>query len=69
MRSNLALIYLLPLSDAVRKQFFFLQDLSSSVLSQFRKYRPTGNLKFNYLGIFQSFKIAYFNGKIPFNFA
>jgi len=31
-----------------------LEDLFSSVLSQFRKYHPSGNLKFNYLGIFQS---------------
>jgi len=33
-----------------------LQDLFSSVLSQFKKYHPSGNIKFNYLGIFQSFK-------------
>jgi len=26
-------------------------------LSQFKKYRPSGNLKFNKLGIFQSLKI------------
>jgi len=31
-----------------------LEDLFSSVLSQFKKYHPSGNLKFNYLGIFQS---------------
>ena len=30
--------------------------LFSSVLSQFKKYHPPGNLKFNYLGIFQSLK-------------
>jgi len=34
-----------------------LGDLSSSVLSQFKKYHPSGNLKFNYLGIFQNFKL------------
>jgi len=28
------------------------QDLFSSVLSQFRKYQPSGNLKLNNLGIF-----------------
>jgi len=26
-------------------------------LSQFKKYHPPGNLKFNYLGIFQSLKL------------
>jgi len=40
-----------------------LQDLVSSVLSQFKKYHFSGNLKFNNFGIFQSFY-----GKIPFNF-
>jgi len=56
----------LPSSDAVRKK----EDLFSSVLSQFKKYHPSGNLKFNYLGIFQSLKFAYFNGeKNLFNFS
>jgi len=30
-----------------------LDDLYSSILSQFKKHHPSGNLKFNYLGIFQ----------------
>jgi len=48
------LTYLLP-SDAVRKQNKnILEHFFSSVLSQFRKYHPSGNLKFNYLGIFRS---------------
>jgi len=34
-----------------------LEDLFSSVLSQFKKYHPNGNMKFNYLGIFQSLKL------------
>jgi len=42
----------LPPSDAVRKQKFFLEDLSSSVLSHFEKYHPSGNLKFINLSIF-----------------
>jgi len=42
-----------------------LKDLFTSVFSQFKEYRPSGNLKFHYLSIFQSFKIAYFNGKNP----
>jgi len=34
-----------------------LEDLISSVLSQFKQYHPSGNLKYNYLGIFQSLKL------------
>jgi len=34
-----------------------LEDLLSSVSSQFKKYHPSGNLKFNYLDIFQSLKL------------
>jgi len=41
-----------------------LEDLFRSVLSQFKKYRPSGNLKFNYLGIFQSSKLRILMGKI-----
>jgi len=33
-----------------------LGDLFSSVSSEFKKYQPLGNPKFNNLGIFQSFK-------------
>jgi len=38
-----------------RKKYF--RALFSSVLSQCKKYHPSGNLKFNYLGIFQSLKL------------
>jgi len=34
-----------------------LKDLFSSVLPEFKKYHPSRNLKFNYLGILQSFKL------------
>jgi len=34
-----------------------LEDLFSSAFSQFKKYRPSGNLKFDNLGIFQSLKL------------
>jgi len=34
-----------------------LEDLFSSGLSQFQKYQPLGNLKFNNSGIFQSLKL------------
>jgi len=41
-----------------------LEDLFSSVLSQFKKYHPSGNLKFDNLGIFQSFKLRILAEKI-----
>jgi len=41
-----------------------LEDLFSSVLLQFKKYFSSGNLKFNYLGIFQSLKLRIFVEKI-----
>jgi len=41
-----------------------LEDLSSLVLSQFKKYQPPGNLKLNYLGIFQSLKLRISMDKI-----
>jgi len=47
----------LPPSDAVRKQKSISEDLFSLVLSQFKKYYSPGNLKFYYLGIFQSWKL------------
>jgi len=54
-----------PPSDAVRQQKKnILQDLFSSVLSQFNKYHPFGNLKFNNLGIFQNLKLRILMGKI-----
>jgi len=39
----------LPPIEAVRKQEKKLGDLFGSVLSQFQKYHPSGNLKFNNL--------------------
>jgi len=36
-----------------------IEDLFSSVSSQFKKYHPSGNLKFNYLGIFQSLRFRF----------
>jgi len=41
-----------------------LEDLFSSVLSQFKKYHPSGNLKFNYLGISQSLNLRILMEKI-----
>jgi len=54
----------LPPSDAVRKQKNKLEDLFSSILSQFKKYHPSGNLKSKNLGIFQSLKLRNLMGKI-----
>jgi len=45
-------------------QTFILEDLFGSVLSQFKKYYPSGNMKFNNLGIFQSFKLRILIEKI-----
>jgi len=41
-----------------------LEDLFSAVLSQFKKYHPSGNLKFDYLGIFLSLKLRILLEKI-----
>jgi len=41
-----------------------LEDLFSSVLSQFKKYHPSRKLKFNNLGIFQSLKLRILAEKI-----
>jgi len=42
-----------------------LEDLFSSVLSKFlKKYHPSGNLKINNLGIFQSLKFRILMEKI-----
>jgi len=42
-----------------------LEDLFSSVLLQSKKYDPSGNLKFNNLGISQSLKLRISAEKIP----
>jgi len=47
---------------------FILEDLFSSVLAQFEKYHPSGNLNFIDLGIFQSLKFRTFKRKNPSNF-
>jgi len=49
----------MPLGN--RKKMF--RDLFSAVLSQFKKYHPSENLKFNNLGIFQSLQLH--NGENP----
>jgi len=43
---------------------FMLEDLFSSVLPQFEKCYPSGNLKFNYLGISESLKLRILMEKI-----
>jgi len=54
----------LPPSDSETKKKINLEDLFSSVFSKFKKYHPSGNLKFNNLGIFQSLKLRNLMGKI-----
>jgi len=41
-----------------------LDDLFSSVLSQFKKYHPSGNMKFNNFDVFQSLKLRNLMGEI-----
>jgi len=41
-----------------------LEDFFSSVLSNCKKYHPSGNLKFNNLGILQSLKLRNLMEKI-----
>jgi len=48
-----------------RSEKNILEDLFSSVLSHFKKYHPSGNLKFNYLGIFQRSKLRILMENIP----
>jgi len=60
----------LPPSDAVRKRKKnILEDLSSSVLLQLKKYHPPRNLKINYLGIFQNPILRISRGANLFNFS
>jgi len=47
----------LPPSDAFRKQKKIFWRIFSVQLSRFKKYNPSGNLKFKNLGIFQSLKL------------
>jgi len=47
-----------------KKKYF--KEFFSSVLSQFKKYQPSGNLN-SIIWAFSLLKIAYFHGKIPFN--
>ena len=56
-----------PPSDAVRKQSQLFESIFS-VLSQFQKYHPSGNLKFNNLGIYQSLKFRILMEKKFFQF-
>jgi len=65
---NRSLLNPLPPSDAVRKQKKnILEYLYSSVLAQFKKNQPFGNLQFNNLGFFQNLKLRISMEKIlPF---
>jgi len=46
-----------------------MEDLFSSVMPQFKKHHPSGNIKFNNLGTFKSFKLRILMGKKPSNFS
>jgi len=47
-----------------RKKIFWRISLVSSVLSQFKRHHPSGNLKFNNLDIFPSLKLRNLMAKI-----
>jgi len=58
MRQILALVQYRPVMPfGNRKKNILGGDLFSSVFLQFKEYHPSGNLKFNNLGIFQSLKL------------
>jgi len=57
-----------PPSDAARKQNYFTGSLQFSIIT-IQKISPPRNLKFCYLGIFQSLKLRISMGKNPFNFS
>jgi len=63
-RQEISRGYLTHYRPAVETEKNILEDLFSSVLSQIKKYHPSGNLKFNYLGIFQSSKRLILKDKI-----
>jgi len=44
-----------------------LEDLFSSVLSQFKKISPLWKPEISLFRRFSKLKMTYFNGKIPFN--
>jgi len=51
----------MPFSNKKKNIF---EDLFSSVLSQFKKYHPSGNLKFYNFGILKSLKLGILVRKI-----
>jgi len=67
--SNHKLTHYRPAQCRSETEKFILEELHSSVLSQFKKIHPSGNLKFNYLGIFQSLKFRILMEKKPSNFS
>jgi len=57
----------LPAMPFGNRKKYFRGFFFSSVLSQFKKYHSSENLKFNYLGISQSLKLRFLMGFF-FNF-
>jgi len=51
------------------RQKYFRGSFQFSILSQSKKYRHFGDLKFNNLGIFQSLKLRISMGKNPSDFS
>jgi len=53
-----------PAMPSGNRKIYFRGSFQLSILSQFQKYHPSGKLKFNNLGIFQSLKLLNLMGKI-----
>jgi len=47
----------------LEREKFILEDLFSSELTKLKKYHPSGNLKFDNLGILKSLKLRHLMGK------
>jgi len=54
----------LPAMPFENRKKNILESFFSLVLSQLKKYHPSGNLKFNNLDIFQSLRIPILMGKV-----
>jgi len=57
-----------PAMPLGNRKKIILEGLLSSVLTQFKKYNPSGNRKSNNLGIFQTLKLRTLMGKKSFEF-
>jgi len=66
IKSNeiISLTHYRPAMPLGNSKIYFRGSFYGSILLHFKKYHPSGNLKFNNLGIFQSLKLHNLMGKI-----